>query len=258
MADSKITALTELTAVVDADVLAIVDDTGGTPITKKITRANLLKVGTDIAAYTHSHALGTDTTGNYVATVTGGTGITSSVETGETAATTITLDLGGLTDDSGQGDTSGWSTGDFLAMVEGGGTEKKIMPPAEIGIAASDDTTTLTTGDKTTIMIPRKMRVTEVKAMLVEATSMATFKVDLQYHATDPTGTNPVTIFPAATFLEVAASSYSGTQSSFDDGAAGTQSYYDMAEDSFLVVNINSIGDGTPKGLKIWLLGYWN
>ena len=43
MADSKITALTELTTVADDDALAIVDDTAGVPVTKKITKANLVK-----------------------------------------------------------------------------------------------------------------------------------------------------------------------------------------------------------------------
>ena len=42
MADAKITALTELTSVDSADLLAIVDDPSGTPITKKITKANLV------------------------------------------------------------------------------------------------------------------------------------------------------------------------------------------------------------------------
>lgn len=42
MADTKISALTELAAAPDAaDVLPIVDDPGGTPATKKITVANL-------------------------------------------------------------------------------------------------------------------------------------------------------------------------------------------------------------------------
>ena len=144
-----------------------------------------------------------------------------------------------------------------LWFTDDAGNDKQI-DTAEIGIAASDDTTTLTTGDKTTIMIPRKMRVTEVKAMLVEATSTMDFKVDLEYNATNPTGSNPVSIFPATTYLEVTSSSYSGAQTSFDDGAAGTADFYDMEANSFLVVNVNSIGDGTPKGLKIWLLGYWN
>jgi len=43
MADSKIEDLTELTTVADTDVIAIVDDPAGTPLTKKITKANLVK-----------------------------------------------------------------------------------------------------------------------------------------------------------------------------------------------------------------------
>ncbi len=42
MAGSKITDLTALTTPADDDVLAIVDDPGGTPVTKKITYANLI------------------------------------------------------------------------------------------------------------------------------------------------------------------------------------------------------------------------
>lgn len=42
MADSKITALAALTTPATEDLLAIVDDPSGTPVTKKITLANLL------------------------------------------------------------------------------------------------------------------------------------------------------------------------------------------------------------------------
>lgn len=42
MADQKITDLTELTSVAGGDVLAIVDDPAGSPVTKKITRTNLV------------------------------------------------------------------------------------------------------------------------------------------------------------------------------------------------------------------------
>lgn len=41
MADSKLTALTEETAPVDADLLYLVDDVAGTPTSKKITWANV-------------------------------------------------------------------------------------------------------------------------------------------------------------------------------------------------------------------------
>jgi hypothetical protein len=43
MADQKITQLTEATSAVDNDLLPIVVDTGSTPVTKKITKANLLE-----------------------------------------------------------------------------------------------------------------------------------------------------------------------------------------------------------------------
>jgi hypothetical protein len=43
MADSKITALPELTTVAGGDLVAIVDDPSGTPTSKKITKANLVK-----------------------------------------------------------------------------------------------------------------------------------------------------------------------------------------------------------------------
>lgn len=54
MADTKISALTALATVADEDLLAIVDDPSGSPVTKKITRANLLAGvyqpgGTDVA-----------------------------------------------------------------------------------------------------------------------------------------------------------------------------------------------------------------
>lgn len=42
MADTKITGLTELTSLAPADLFPVVDDVAGTPITKKITVANVL------------------------------------------------------------------------------------------------------------------------------------------------------------------------------------------------------------------------
>ena len=48
MADQKITALTELTTPAGVDLLAIVDDPAGTPITKKITLDSLKATGAEI------------------------------------------------------------------------------------------------------------------------------------------------------------------------------------------------------------------
>ena len=49
-ADSKVTALTELATVADdADIFYVIDDPGGTPTSKKITRANIL--GTNLLTF---------------------------------------------------------------------------------------------------------------------------------------------------------------------------------------------------------------
>lgn len=50
MADSKVTALTELTAVEASDLLYVVDDPGGSPIGKKATVANVLAMNPSIPA----------------------------------------------------------------------------------------------------------------------------------------------------------------------------------------------------------------
>lgn len=55
MADQKISQLTELTTPVGEDLLAIVDDPAGTPVTKKITRRNMIgqrEINTQAASYT--------------------------------------------------------------------------------------------------------------------------------------------------------------------------------------------------------------
>lgn len=43
MADTKINSLTELTTIAEADLIAIIDDTGGTPTEKKMTRKLLFQ-----------------------------------------------------------------------------------------------------------------------------------------------------------------------------------------------------------------------
>ena len=52
MADKKITALTEATSLVAADVIPVVTDTTGTPTTKKVTITNLkVAVAPDLSTY---------------------------------------------------------------------------------------------------------------------------------------------------------------------------------------------------------------
>jgi hypothetical protein len=73
----------------------------------------------------NSVALGTDTTGNYVATVTGGTGLTSTVTTGESVTPTINLDDTAVT--LGTYGTAG-STGTFTVDQQGRLTNAATTP----------------------------------------------------------------------------------------------------------------------------------
>jgi hypothetical protein len=139
--DTKLTALTELTTPDVNDLLYIVDDPAGSPISKKITRNNLIANwigtttittlgtiasgtwngtiigtaygGTGAAALTNLIALTTHTTGNYVASVAEGFAIDGGAAGSEGATLTIAFDpteiTGGTTWDDGGEASVIWS-----------------------------------------------------------------------------------------------------------------------------------------------------
>ena len=86
----------------------------------------------------NSVALATDTTGNYVATVTGGTGLTSTVTTGENVNPTINLDNTAVT--PGTYGTAG-STGTFTVDQQGRLTNGATTPIVITASQVSDFTT---------------------------------------------------------------------------------------------------------------------
>ena len=189
----------------------------------------------------------------------GGSGTVTEVTVGTgldvadgTTTPDITLSLDELTDDTGTS-SLGWTSGDFLAIVEAGGTAKRLMPPAEIGIAVSDETTALTTSSVATIMIPRKMVLTEVKASLTTKDASNTMYVDVLYSATDPSSTSSI-LDASLNFCEITSDTYKGETTAF----TGLASSYSLAEDSFVRIEIESTSMlSDQKGLKVWLLGYW-
>ena len=156
-------------------------------------------------------------------------------------------------------DTSGWGAGDEIAIVDSSDTNanKKIKLPAEIGIACSDETTALTQSAETTILVPRAMTITEVKASLTSPSSSGAVDIDVRYGASSPPTQQSESIFNSSPGLSLAASAYKNNRITFTDGSSGSQDYFDAAEDSFIVVNIGNVGTSS-KGLKIWLLGYWS
>lgn len=70
MADSKLTALTELTSPSGDDILYIVDDPAGTPVSRKVTKTNLIK-----ALGTPDSGVLTNCTGTPTLTLTNCTGL---------------------------------------------------------------------------------------------------------------------------------------------------------------------------------------
>jgi len=86
-----------------------------------------------------SVTLGTHTTGNYVATITGGTGIDSTgATTGETIDHTLSLDLSELTTSTSDGD------GDFFVVVDDANAQKKLTK-ANIAISGFNNDSGFTT-----------------------------------------------------------------------------------------------------------------
>jgi len=119
--------------------------------------------------------------------------------------------------------------------------------PVELGFAVSDETTALTTGDnKIRFMVPEAFTLTEVKASLTSAeTDSAGLSIDVRYHATDPTNAG-ATVFTGGV-INIAQNAFVGTQS----GLAVTS----LAENSFVMVDINGPTTPDATGLKIWLIG---
>jgi hypothetical protein len=124
------------------------------------------------------------------------------------------------------------------------GTQLFKTIPVEIVVAASDETTALTTGTaKVTFRMPHAMTLTAVRASLSTAqASGSIFTVDINEGATSVLSTK-LTIDNTEKTSTTAA-----TAPVISDSA--------LADDSEITVDIDQIGNGTAKGLKVTLIGY--
>jgi len=120
---------------------------------------------------------------------------------------------------------------------------KNTKQPVEIQLAASDETTALTTGTaKMTFRMPHAMTLTSVRASLTTAqTSGSIFTVDINQGGVSVLGTK-LTIDNTEKTSTTAATPATITTSALTD-------------DSEITIDIDQIGDGTAKGLKITLIG---
>ena len=115
--------------------------------------------------------------------------------------------------------------------------------PEAIQLAASDETTALTTGTaKVTFRMPFAMTLTGVRASLTTAqTSGSIFTVDINQGGSSVLGTK-LTIDNTENTSTTAATPATITTSALTD-------------DAEITVDIDQIGDGTAKGLKVTIIG---
>lgn len=115
--------------------------------------------------------------------------------------------------------------------------------PCEIGVACSDEATALTTGTgKVTFRVPYAMTLTAVRASLTTAqASGSIFTVDINEAGTTVLSTK-ITIDNTEKTSTTAA-----TAPVISDSA--------LADDGEISIDIDQVGDGTAKGLKVWLIG---
>ena len=123
------------------------------------------------------------------------------------------------------------------------GTQLNKTIPVELIVAASDESTALTTGTaKVTFRMPHAMAVTAVRASLSTAqTSGSIFTVDINEGGTSILSTK-LTIDNTEKTSTTAA-----TAAVISDSA--------LADDAEITIDIDQIGDGTAKGLKVTLIG---
>jgi hypothetical protein len=115
--------------------------------------------------------------------------------------------------------------------------------PTEVQVAASDETTALTTGTaKVTFRMPYAMTITAVRASLSTAqASGSIFTVDINEGGTTILSTK-LTIDNTEKTSTTAA-----TPAVVSDTA--------LADDAEITIDIDQIGDGTAKGLKVTIIG---
>lgn len=119
----------------------------------------------------------------------------------------------------------------------------EFVEPVEIGVAASDETTALTTGtSKVTFRMPYAMKLTSVRASVSTAPTGADLVVD----------------------INEGGASVLSTKLSIDDGEKTSQtaatppviSDSDIADDAEITIDIDQIGSTVAgTGLKVWLIG---
>jgi hypothetical protein len=120
---------------------------------------------------------------------------------------------------------------------------KNEKQPVEIQLAASDETTALTTGTaKVTFRMPHAMTLTSVRASLTTAqTSGLVVKVDINQNGSSVLGTT----------LSIDNTEKTSVTATFP----ATITTSALTDDAEITIDIDQIGDGTAAGLKVTIIG---
>jgi hypothetical protein len=163
----------------------------------------------------------------------------------------IALTTGGVgsiqIDDLADVNTAGAADGDVLTYDTGTGqwvaAASGTNPTQCIAIACSDETTALTTGTaKVTFRMPFAFTLTGIRASLTTAQSSGSiFTVDVNESGT--------------TILSTKITIDNTEKTSTTAVTAPVISDSSLADDAEITVDIDQVGDGTAKGLKVYLIG---
>lgn len=220
-------------------------------VSPEIPRTNL---GTNLASGTalawNTHYRGT-LSSNKTLTHTGtpGSGAKTSLDINVTTAATLTIPSSKRIGDADSAVTSiPLPVGRHILSWEYNGAEVILTDsasaiPVELIIAASDESTALTTGtNKVTFRMPFAMNLTGIRGSLGTAqTSGSVLTVDVNENGTTVLSTK-------LTFDNTEKTTTSAATPAVISDTA-------LADDSEITLDIDQVGDGTAKGLKVTLLG---
>lgn len=169
---------------------------------------------------------------------------------GPVGATGLTGDTGatGATGAAGLGVPAGGATGTVLTKVSATDNDTiwatPVIPVKVIPIACSDESTAITAGvAKVTFRMPYAMTLSAVRASLTtaQASGASLVTVDINEAGTSILSTK-------LTIDNTEKTSTTATTAAVISDAA-------LADDAEITIDIDLIGDGTAKGLKVYLIG---